>query len=56
MLSINEMAKELKVCYQTIFRHLNNGTIKGVKVGGVWRVDEKELKRIKQEGYSKKFM
>ena len=56
MLSINEVAKELKVCYLTIARHLNNGTIKGVKIGGVWRIDEKELERIKQEGYSKKFM
>ena len=51
MLTVKEIAKELGVHQNTIFRHLNNGNIKGVKIGGVWRVDEKELEKIKKEGY-----
>ena len=46
MLTVKEVAKELGVHQNTIFRHLNNGNIKGVKIGGVWRVDEKELEKL----------
>lgn len=50
MLTIVEVAKELKVNKVTIYRKLLNGEIKGIKVGNQWRVDEKELKKIKEQG------
>lgn len=50
MLSIKEVAKELNLHELTIFRHIHNGKIKGIKIGNTWRIDEKELERIKREG------
>ena len=36
MLTVKEVAIELNVCQMTVIRHLNNGDIKGVRVGKVW--------------------
>ena len=50
MLTIKEVASDLKVHEMTILRHLNNKSIKGVKIGKSWRISEEELERIKQYG------
>lgn len=50
MLTIEDVAKELRVNKVTIYRKLLNGEIKGIKVGNQWRIDEKELKKIKEQG------
>ena len=50
MLTIKEVANALKVHEMTILRHLNNKSIKGVKIGKSWRISEEELNRIIKEG------
>lgn len=50
MLTIEDVAKELRVNKVTIYRKLLNGEIRGVKIGNQWRIDEKELKKIKEQG------
>lgn len=50
MLTIEDVAKELRLNSMTIFRHLQSGKIKGVKIGRAWRISEKELDRIKEQG------
>ena len=50
MLTIKEVANDLKVHEMTILRHLNYGNIKGVKIGKSWRISEEELERIKRQG------
>lgn len=50
MLTIVEVAKELKVNEITIYRKLIKGNIKGIKVGKQWRISEKELEKIKEKG------
>lgn len=49
MLTVKEVANILKVHEMTIFRHLKNGSIKGIKMGNIWRISEQELERIKRE-------
>jgi excisionase family DNA binding protein len=44
-----EAAAILKVCDRTVKNKLNEGTIKGFKIGNRWRISQKELDRI-QEG------
>lgn len=51
MFTVKEIAEMLKVNPMTIFRALNNGKIKGVKFGGIWRVSEEEVERLKREGF-----
>lgn len=50
MLTIKEVADALRVHEITIFRHLKDGKIKGVKIGKSWRISEEELERIKRQG------
>lgn len=50
MLTVKEVATELNVHTMTILRNLNNGKIKGVKIGHSWRINEDELKRLKSVG------
>lgn len=51
MLSVNDLAEFLKLHPNTIFKALKQGKIKGIKIGGVWRISEEELQRIKREGF-----
>lgn len=44
-----EAAQILKVCDRTLKNKLNEGTIKGFKIGNRWRISQDELNRI-QEG------
>lgn len=38
LLTVNEAAVALRLHPDTVRRHLRNGTIAGVRIGGVWRV------------------
>lgn len=50
MLTIEDIARELRLNKMTIFRYLKSGKITGVKIGGSWRFNKEELDRIKKEG------
>ena len=50
MLTIKDVAKELKLHEMTIYRYVVSGKIKGVKFGNTYRITEDEIKRIKQYG------
>lgn len=43
LIDIDELASYLKLKKQTIYNWLHEGKISGIKVGGVWRFDRKEL-------------
>ena len=43
LLDIEDLAKYLKLQKQTIYNWLNQGKISGMKIGGVWRFDKKEI-------------
>ena len=51
MFTVNEVASLLKVHRNTIFKALQKGKIKGIKIGGVWRISEEEVEKIKMEGF-----
>ncbi len=49
LLSVEEFAKRLNLCGQTIRRYIARGTIKAIKIpGGYYRIPEPELTRITQ--------
>ncbi|MFH1359595.1 MAG: helix-turn-helix domain-containing protein [Candidatus Omnitrophota bacterium] len=43
LLDVEELAKYLKLQKQTIYNWLNQRKISGIKIGGVWRFDKKEV-------------
>ena len=43
LIDIDELANYLKLRKQTIYNWLNQGKFSGIKVGGVWRFDRKEV-------------
>ncbi len=43
LLDIDELAAYLKLRKQTIYNWLHQRKIAGIKVGGVWRFDRKEI-------------
>jgi len=43
LLDIDELADYLKLKKQTIYNWLNQKKISGMKVGGVWRFDRREI-------------
>lgn len=43
LIDIEELANYLKLKKQTIYNWLSVGKISGIKVGGVWRFDRKEV-------------
>ena len=45
LLDVDELAKYLKLQKQTIYNWLNQRKISGMKIGGVWRFDKKEIDR-----------
>jgi excisionase family DNA binding protein len=42
-MNIDELADYLRLQRQTIYNWLNQGKISGIKVGGVWRFDRKDV-------------
>jgi excisionase family DNA binding protein len=43
LIDIDELADYLKLKRQTIYNWLHQGKISGIKVGGVWRFDRKDV-------------
>lgn len=43
LIDIDELADYLKLKRQTLYNWLHEGKISGIKVGGVWRFDRKEV-------------
>ena len=43
LLDVEELAKYLKLQKQTIYNWLNQKKISGIKLGGVWRFDKREI-------------
>lgn len=60
LIDIDELADYLKLKKQTIYNWLNQGKISGIKVGGAWRFERKDIdswiksrKRISTSGDKK---
>lgn len=45
LLDVEDLAKYLKLQKQTIYNWLNQRKIAGMKIGGVWRFDKKEINK-----------
>jgi len=43
LLDVEELAAYLKLKKQTIYNWLNQRKISGIKLGGVWRFDKREV-------------
>lgn len=43
LLDVEELADYLKLQKQTIYNWLNQRKISGIKIGGVWRFDKREV-------------
>lgn len=43
LMDVDELANYLRLKQQTIYNWLHQGKISGIKVGGVWRFDRKEI-------------
>jgi len=43
LIDIDDLANYLKLRKQTIYNWLHQGKISGMKVGGVWRFDRREI-------------
>lgn len=43
LIDIDELATYLKLKKQTIYNWLHEGKISGIKVGGVWRFDRRDV-------------
>lgn len=43
LIDIDELADYLRLKKQTIYNWLHQGKISGIKVGGVWRFDRKDI-------------
>ena len=43
LIDIDDLANYLKLRKQTIYNWLHQGKISGIKVGGVWRFDRREI-------------
>lgn len=53
LIDIDELADYLKLKKQTLYNWLNQGKISGIKVGGVWRFDRRDIEnwlRSKKRG------
>lgn len=43
LIDVDELANYLRLKKQTIYNWLSQGKISGIKMGGVWRFDRKEV-------------
>lgn len=43
LIDVDELANYLKLKKQTIYNWLHQGKFSGIKVGGVWRFDRREV-------------
>lgn len=49
LLTVNEAAKILRLNSETVARYIREGKISAVKLGRVWRVEEKDLEEFIRE-------
>jgi excisionase family DNA binding protein len=49
-LTPEEVAGILKVHYNTVYTWLATGKIKGIKIGGVWRIRKEDLPNAENQG------
>ena len=54
LMDVNDLAKYLKLQKQTIYNWLSEGKLSGIKVGGVWRFDRREIDRWLQSQKTKR--
>jgi len=47
MLSVKEVAEKLGITTWMVNKFLNEGTLKGYKFGGLWRIEEKHLEEYR---------
>lgn len=52
MLSITNLAHELSISEKTIRRWIAAGSLKAVKLGGLWRISDDEFQKITKIGIS----
>jgi excisionase family DNA binding protein len=45
-LKVKQASEQLQVHENTILRWLNNGTLKGIRFGKLWRIPATEIERI----------
>lgn len=43
LMDVEELAGYLQIKNQTIYNWFRDGKVRGIKVGGVWRFDKKEI-------------
>jgi excisionase family DNA binding protein len=43
LMDVDELAKYLKLQKQTIYNWLHQRKISGIKIGGVWRFDKRDI-------------
>ena len=53
LMDVDELARYLKLRRQTIYNWLHNKKIAGMKVGGVWRFDRREVDNWLKSRYQK---
>ena len=55
VLTLQEMAEELKISYTKAYDLLNEGQIKGFKIGSIWRISRKAINDYigQMSGFSK---
>ncbi len=53
MLSLREVSELLDLHINTIRNYVKDGKLRAVKFGRVWRVEEKEIVRIRRQGVEK---
>ena len=49
MMTLNEIAKELKVSKRTVYRWIRNGKLRALKLDGIYRVRELDFDRFLEE-------
>ena len=51
LMDVDELANYLRLKRQTIYNWLHESKISGIKVGGVWRFDKKEIDKWLRSHY-----
>lgn len=50
LLTPGDVAERLKISVYTVKNYLRKGTIKGIKVGDLWRIREEDLEEFIEKG------
>ena len=46
LMTVSEAADYLNIPRPTLYQHLREGRIPGIQIGGRWRIESKELRRV----------